>query len=134
VLGSVGVSKVKLLVAVVDDEPAVCKAVERLLRSSGIDVVTFTCGTAFLSSLSLRKPDCVVLDINMLRMNGFDVLSQLASNPATSDISVVTMTGAFSAEMEHRMKTDQSITRLNKPFEQQALLNAIWSAVASKSG
>jgi FixJ family two-component response regulator len=122
----------KLLVAVVDDEPAVCKAIDRLLRSSGFDVATFTGGAAFLSSLSGRKPDCVVLDINMLGMNGFDVRSKLASDPATQNISIVMITGVFSVEVQQRISGEKSLTYLSKPFEKQALLDAIRSAVESK--
>lgn len=120
-----------LLVAVVDDEPAVCKALERLLRSCRIDVMTFAGGAAFIASLASRTPDCVVLDINMPGMSGFDVQSRLASDPATRNISVVMITGVF-PEIEQRIKTDKSILYLRKPFDERALLEAIRTAVAAK--
>jgi CheY-like chemotaxis protein len=120
-----------LLVAVVDDEPAVCKAIERLLRSCRFDVMTFAGGAAFISSLSSRKPDCVVLDINMPGMSGFDVRSRLASDPATQNISIVMITGVF-PEIEQRIKADQSILYLRKPFDKPALLEAIRTVVAGK--
>jgi FixJ family two-component response regulator len=116
----------------VDDEPAVCKALGRLLKSSGIDVMTYTGGAAFMSSLTGGKPDCVVLDINMLGMNGFDVQSQLAADPATKGISIVLITGNYSPEIEQRIKAGKPGTLLiRKPFEKQALLDAIRAAVTS---
>src|SRR5947209_6808987 len=68
-------------IAVVDDEPAVLKALERLFRSAKIEVATFASGAAFLASTEIRQPDCVVLDLHMPEMNGFDVLSRLSACP-----------------------------------------------------
>jgi CheY-like chemotaxis protein len=130
-----GVPTARLLVAVVDDEPAVCKALGRLLRSSGIDVMTFAVGASFIASLARRKPDCVLLDINMLGMNGFDVESQLASDPATRGIAIVFITGNYSPEVEQRARASRpDVHLMRKPLEQQGLLDEIRSAVASKHG
>jgi FixJ family two-component response regulator len=116
----------------VDDETAVCKALGRLLRSSGIDVMTFAGGAPFIESLARRKPDCVLLDINMLGMNGFDVEAQLAANPATRGIAVVFITGNYSPEVQQRARASSPNARImTKPFEKQVMLDTIRSAVAS---
>ena len=64
------------LVAVVDDEDAIRKALKRLLRSAGMGVETYASGSEFLASLASHKPSCVVLDIRMPGMTGFDVQSR----------------------------------------------------------
>ena len=69
-------SKSCRLIAVVDDEESVAKALNRLLRSAGMDAETFTSGRKFLHSLQDHAPDGVVLDLHMPEVDGFEVLSQ----------------------------------------------------------
>ena len=59
------------LIAVVDDEACVSKALKRLLRSAGLNVETFASGAAFLNWLQSETPDCVVLDLHMPQVDGF---------------------------------------------------------------
>ena len=61
------------LVAVVDDEDVIRKALKRLLRSAGLAVQGYASGQAFLESLPGGWPDCVVLDVRMQGLTGFDV-------------------------------------------------------------
>jgi FixJ family two-component response regulator len=77
--------------AVVDDDPGVRKALTNLLRAAAFEVQTFDAGEAFLASLNDRRPDCVVLDLAMPGMSGFDVLSCLSADPADS-IAIVAIT------------------------------------------
>ena len=70
--------KERPLVAVVDDEESVGKALNRLLRSAALNVETFASGAEFLKSLEDQTPDCVVLDLQMPHMDGFEVQTQLA--------------------------------------------------------
>ena len=69
--------KPRPVVAVVDDEEAIRKALKRLLRSAGIAVESYASGQEFLESLPAQHPQCVVLDIGMQGMTGFDVQAQL---------------------------------------------------------
>src|SRR5690242_10523784 len=65
------------VVAVVDDDESVRRAIRRLLSVSGFVVETFGSGAAFLDSLQSRRPDVVVLDLHMSDMTGFDVQARL---------------------------------------------------------
>ena len=58
-------SRSKLVVAIVDDEDTVRRALERLFRSAGIESEVFSGGATFLDSLRSHHPDCVVLDLHM---------------------------------------------------------------------
>ena len=78
------------LVAVVDDEDAIRKALKRLLRSAGLDVETFASGTKFLNSLAARKPACVLLDIRMQGVTGFDVQARLKADNIQAPIVFMT--------------------------------------------
>jgi len=65
------------IVAVVDDEFPIRKALTRLLRSAQYEVETYASGPEFLKSLATRRPACLVLDIRMQGMTGFDVQAWL---------------------------------------------------------
>ena len=65
------------LVAVVDDEECIRKALHRLMISAGLAVKTFASGAEFLDSLKRQRPSCVVLDLHMPGVSGFEVQSRL---------------------------------------------------------
>ncbi len=67
------------LIAVVDDDASVRKALKRLLHSAGFDVETFAFGDEFLASISQRMPDCLVLDIRMPRRSGIEIQSEVVA-------------------------------------------------------
>jgi FixJ family two-component response regulator len=79
------------LIAVVDDEEAVRAALGRLIRAAGYTVATFASGAEFLRSVSEQHPHCVVLDLHMPQLNGFDV--QVALQQARLRIPLVVITG-----------------------------------------
>lgn len=65
------------LIVVVDDEESVRKAVQRLLRPAGMNVKTFASGANFLDAVDLYPIDCVVLDLHLAGINGFEVQASL---------------------------------------------------------
>jgi FixJ family two-component response regulator len=110
-------------IAVVDDEVEVLKALNRLLRSAGMDVTTFATGAVFLASLDTRKYDCLVLDLHMPELNGFDVqarLVELGSGPP-----VIVITGHDTPEACARARAGGAAAYLLKPVDEHTLLNAI---------
>jgi FixJ family two-component response regulator len=74
-------------IAVVDDEESVRRALVRLLHTSHVDVEAFATGQAFLSSLTVRRPDCLILDMQMPGLTGRDVQRELTLTgiPAACD-------------------------------------------------
>jgi FixJ family two-component response regulator len=114
----------------VDDEEPIRKALTRLLRSAGMDVVAFASGTEFLDSLPSRRPDCVVLDVHMPHMNGFDVQARLAES--SSPVPVVIITGHDSGETRDRALAGQPVAYLRKPVNDQTLLDAIALALSHR--
>jgi len=123
------VSAERSYIAVVDDEPAVCKALERLLRSAKFEVATFGSGVEFLSSLGTRRPDCVVLDLHMPGMSGFEVQARLVADPA-GEIGVVIITAHDSTECRDRAMAGGASIYLKKPCDAQPFLEAVRAAVA----
>ncbi len=121
-------SKARPLIAVVDDEECVAKALNRLLRSAGMKVETFTSGAEFLKSLQNHTPDCVVLDLHMPQMDGFEVQSGLARTGRQTPVVVIT--GADTQEAREWADAGGATAYLLKPVDGQALLDAIAIAIA----
>jgi FixJ family two-component response regulator len=96
-----------------------------MLRWAGLKPEMFASGETFVASAS--KPDCVVLDLHMPGMNGFDVLAQLAT--ATVPVPVVVITGHDSPENRQRTAEAGASAYLLKPVDGPALLAAINAAV-----
>ena len=121
-------SKSCRLIAVVDDEESVAKALNWLLRSAGMDAETFTSGRKFLHSLQDHAPDGVVLDLHMPEVDGFEVLSQLAQTPA--HVPVVVISGHDTPGARERAIVGGAMAYFRKPVDGQALLDAIATAMA----
>src|SRR5271170_5604798 len=84
-----------LLVAVVDDEESIRKALKRLLRSAGMDTEAFASGRDFLDYVKnlgqSRKPDCLVLDLHLPGLTGKDV--QRCMKQAGFSLPTIVITG-----------------------------------------
>ena len=79
------------LIAIVDDDEGVCRALKRLIVALDMDAATFGSGQAFLDSLLKQAPDCVLLDLHMPGLTGDEVLKTLTE--AGSDLPVIVITG-----------------------------------------
>jgi FixJ family two-component response regulator len=119
------------LIAVVDDEELVRKALGRLISSAGFDVEIFSSGTEFLLSLQERRPHCVVLDLRMPHLSGFDVQEEMKVTDA--GVPVVVITGDYSLEGRARAFNLGAAAYLRKPVDDAMLLAAIRAAVRGNS-
>ena len=117
----------KPVVYVVDDDPSVGKALERLMRSAGHDVRTFTSALEFLDGRELETPACLVLDINMPGLNGLELQEYLADQEISLPIVFITGYGTV-PESVKAMKAG-AVDFLQKPFSDEDLLDAISRAI-----
>jgi FixJ family two-component response regulator len=116
-----------LLIAVVDDDAEVRQAIARLLCAAGYCAETFASGEAFLSSVTHRAPDCVVLDVHMPGMNGHEVQERLL--PSHAGMPVILITGRDSPELRSHASRSGANSYLLKPVDQETLLDAIHAAI-----
>jgi FixJ family two-component response regulator len=119
-------------VAIVDDEEAIRRALLRLMRSAGVAARAFASGAEFLAALPAGKPYCVVLDLHMPGMSGFDVLAALATEGA--GIWPIVVTGQHSDETRARTMLARPLCYLLKPMNDQLLLDAIGLALRHQRG
>ena len=115
------------LLAVVDDDEDVRVALARLVSSAGLAVEAFASGAAFLRSVADHEPECVVLDLHMPGMSGFDVQGALAV--AHAGVPVVIITGHDTPEARTRALQLGAKAYLCKPVDGEALLSAIGGAI-----
>lgn len=115
------------LIAVVDDEASIRKALTRLLRAAGMEVQAFPSGVEFLAACSALMPDCVVLDLHMPVLDGFQIQQKLSyfRHPPP----VVVITGHDSDEAYAQALAGKPVAYLRKPMSDEALLNAITTAL-----
>lgn len=118
----------RLLVAIVDDEEPVRKALRRLLLSAGIDVETFASGDEFLAAMgSDHRPDCAVIDLHLPGLSGLEVQERIAE--AGIRLPTVIITGNDQTGVEERVLAAGAFTYLSKPLDDKILLAAVAEAV-----
>jgi CheY-like chemotaxis protein len=78
------------VIAILDDEEHFRRALSRLLQAHGYDVASFSAGEELIAGLARRPFDCVLLDLHMPGMTGFDVLARLRDQPAPPPVIVIT--------------------------------------------
>jgi len=122
------VTKTQPHIAVVDDEEPIRKALMRLMRSAGLSVETFGSGPEFLQSIDTRLPDCVVLELHMPQMNGFNVQAHLARKCAA--LPVIIVTGHDLPDARERAMAGGASAFLRKPVLDRTLLDAISAATS----
>jgi FixJ family two-component response regulator len=115
------------IVFIVDDDESVRKALKRLIKSVGMNVETFTTAREFLSRQHYEGPSCLVLDIRMPGLSGLDLQQELAKAGLT--LPVIFITGHGNIPMSVRAMKAGAVDFLEKPFDDQDLLDAIQQAL-----
>jgi FixJ family two-component response regulator len=116
-----------LRIAIVDDEESIRRALKRLMISAGLNVDVYAGGTDFLAAVDASHPDCVILDLHMPGLTGFEVLERLGRS--NSEIPVVTITGHDAPGTEARVLAGGASAYLRKPVNSQDLMGAIDRAI-----
>ncbi|WP_439624861.1 hybrid sensor histidine kinase/response regulator [Gemmata sp.] len=123
----------QLTVLVVDDSPSVRRFVSGQLRDAGMDVLTAKDGLDALDVLhhAERLPDAVMLDVEMPRMDGYELLSTLRATAAHQNLPVVMLTSR--AGDKHRRKAMElgATAYLVKPYQPAELLRVLRAAAAA---
>jgi FixJ family two-component response regulator len=120
------------LIALVDDDEAVLKALRRLLRACGLRAETFASGRAFLDSLADYLPDCVVLDVRMPDLTGWEVQAELIT--LGLPLPLIFLTAHADAAAQERALRNGAVAFLRKPITAQRLLEAIEAATRGGPG
>jgi len=115
------------VVYVVDDDRAVRESVALLLRSVGLEVVTFESAAAFLAGAGTPAAACLVLDMRMPGMSGLELQRELASRGCT--IPIIFITGHGDVPMAVSAMKAGAVDFLEKPFNDQELIDRVQQAL-----
>lgn len=115
-------------VFVVDDDEAVRKGLDLLLRSIGLSVETFGSAQEFLDRYEPTRPGCLVLDVRMPGMSGLELEEKLAEKGIF--LPIIIITGHGDVPMAVKALKLGAFDFLEKPFRDQVLLDCIQRAIA----
>ncbi|WHS60011.1 Hpt domain-containing protein [Pseudomonas sp. G2-4] len=118
-----------LLVLVVDDSVTVRKVTSRLLERHGMHVLTAKDGVDAMALLAEHAPDLMLLDIEMPRMDGFEVATQVRNDPRLAHLPIIMITSRTGQKHRDRAMAIGVNDYLGKPYQESVLLDSIarWS-------
>lgn len=122
------------LVMIVDDSVTVRKVTTRLLERQGYDVVTAKDGVDAVEQLENVKPDLMLLDIEMPRMDGFEVTSHVRHHDLHQDLPIIMITSRTGEKHRERAFSLGVSNYMGKPFQEAELLENIETLLAVKQG
>lgn len=118
-----------LLVMVVDDSVTVRKVTSRLLERHGISVLTAKDGVDAMALLEEHRPDVLLLDIEMPRMDGFEVATRIRRDERLKQLPIIMITSRTGQKHRERAMAIGVNEYLGKPYQESVLLQSIahWS-------
>jgi DNA-binding response OmpR family regulator len=113
-------------ILVVDDEPEIVKLVARTLEARGHNVLSARDGQEALDAVARARPDLLIIDLNLPKLDGFEVTKRLKADAATRDLPIIMMTAAFpTVEDADRGFTTGADEYVVKPFLREVLLHNV---------
>ena len=119
-------------VLVVDDEDDAVTFLEAILKKQGFDVISASDGEAGLSKARSESPDLIILDVQMPKLDGFDVFRILRDDEKTKEIPIIMLTGieekigiGFSKEDMKEFYHKEPQDYLEKPIEPDKVISAV---------
>jgi len=112
------------MIAIVDDDASIRRSLLRVVESAGYKAEAFASARQFLDWLRTGQAACLVLDVQMDGMSGFDLQERLA-------VPVIFITSHDDATTRERIEKSGAAAHLTKPFDGQTILKAIRRAVGA---
>ena len=116
-------------VLVVDDDPVIVKLLQVNFEMDGYDVLTAGDGAEGLARAQTDRPDIIVCDVMMPKMNGLEVAAALKADPATKQIPIVLLS-AKAQTSDVQAGRDVADEYITKPFDPLELLERVSSLIA----
>ncbi len=122
----------RVVALVVDDSITVRRVTQRLLERNGMRVLTARDGMDAIAVLQDTVPDVILLDIEMPRMDGYEVAAQVRADPRTKDVPIIMITSRVGEKHRARAIELGVDDYLGKPYQESQLLDAIAPLVAHR--
>ncbi len=118
------------MIAIVDDDESVCRALKRLVRSAGMEANTFASGQEFIElieGMPWLRVECLVLDVQMPKMNGLEVQQRLAQSGNATP--VIFITAHDEPGLREKALAAGAVAFLRKPFNDELLIKTLHEAI-----
>jgi FixJ family two-component response regulator len=120
----------KKQIYIVDDDESVCRALSILLATYGFTVDTYTCAEEFFRAVSNSAPGCLLLDIHMPGLDGWETQQQLIKSGSSRPIIIMSADKNYG--LNNKALKAGAVGFLQKPFNDQALVDLINIAIERK--
>ncbi len=120
-------------VLVVDDEVYILHILDFSLGAEGFDVITAADGEQALARARSERPDLIVMDIMMPRLDGYETCKRLKSDPGTKDIPVLLLTARGREEDRKRGMEAGANDYMTKPFSPNKLIGRVSEMLGIKN-
>jgi len=124
-------SKDQNIVLVVDDDPGMLTAVNRLLRAHGYEPILFSSAQAFRNHSGIEKAACIILDIDLPDGSGIEL--RLDLSVAGVSVPVIYITGNATLTVREAALASECVAFLTKPFSANELMEPLKRASAARS-
>jgi FixJ family two-component response regulator len=115
------------LIAIVDDDRGMRRSLERLLKSAGFRAEVFISAEHYLASGNHEETGCIILDIGLPGMNGFELERRLTTE--YHRLPIVFVSARDEPEIRDEAAHAGAVAFLGKPFDENVLLDAVYSAL-----
>ena len=115
----------------VDDDRDVVKFLSETLRKKGFAVIGAYDGAEAVASLAQRRPDIIVTDLKMPKVDGYELIQKVKTTPEWADIPIVVMT-AHRIDPERIDIVDLATYHLNKPLSPEAIAEQVGALLEAK--
>lgn len=126
-------SREKPLILVVDDNETIRNLVATILSMHDMEVASATDGDEALVFIEQRRPDVMLLDLSMPRVDGLEVLRQVRAHPVLNDLRIVMLTAVANAPRFQEVHAYKPDGYLEKPFRINDLINLIQQVMSPRS-
>ena len=120
-------------ILVVDDDPNVIDIITISLENKGFTLVSASDGTEALEKLKIFIPNLIILDIQMPKMDGYELIKRLKKEPKFNFIPIIVLTGTYISQEDIKHGLTLGATKyLTKPFDITALVKEIEDCLCQK--
>lgn len=109
----------------IDDSPTIRALVSKALRPAGFEVFLASDGIEGVEALPDARPDLIITDINMPRMDGFGLIDAVRADDAYSSVPILVLTTESGADLKARARKAGATGWIVKPFEDTRLISVI---------
>jgi chemosensory pili system protein ChpA (sensor histidine kinase/response regulator) len=124
-------TKTALDILIADDSVSVRRVLSTFIKEQGWNPITAKDGVDALEMVREMVPDLILLDIEMPRMNGFEVLQALKAQPALQHIPVLILTSRAASKYQDKSESLGAQGYVTKPYKEEELISLITSLTGS---